>query len=371
MYSVISKLSSSARSFAAGMALSALALSGCGGGGAPAGPKGAADDIKSARSALDDAHSAESQNRYDDAQARYESARKNIAAGKVNATSTEKARLNELSDEVNSGMASLDIKKLDYQNKQKKKKEKEEQEKQIAAMSAKTGDAKSGPSPDEIEAAAKKKAAEEEAKKKKEKEDNEKAMAAMNKSSTKKTHDEEPEDHGGAKTTAGKSGEGDVGGEKQADKPPAPKGPYKVYAQNPPNISIDAIQYKGEYIFCYFQLFNKSDADKRIGNVDSVFKDAGNGIICDRSDGTFQFDFFSKDCIDPTEQNNPKAALTGGSHVVPANGSIQLVSVGKNRRAKEVKKVSVTANFEDGGSASDSGPSQPPEPDKAVVPGLK
>lgn len=371
MYSMISRLFASAKGFMAGMAFTALALSGCGGGGAPAGPKGAADDLKSARSALDDAHAAEGQNRYDDAQARYESARKYVAAGKVNGTSSEKAKLNELSDEINSGMASLDIKKLDYQNKQKKKKEQEERDKQMAALSQKTGDAKTGPTPEEIEAAAKKKAAEDEAKKKKEKEDNDKAMAALNTGKQKKTHDEEPEDHaGGGKTTAAKSGEGE-GGEKVADKPPAPKGPYKAYGANPPNISIDALQYKGEYVFCYFQLFNKSDTDKRIGNVDSVFKDAGNGVIADRSEGTFQFDFFSKDCIDPTEQNNPKAALTGGSHVVPANGSIQLVSVGKNRRAKDVKKVSVTANFEDGGNASDSGPSQPPEPEKGVVPGLK
>lgn len=350
----------------AGLGLLAILLTGCGGGGAPA-PRGAGAEIKAARSALEEGRYAESQNRYDEAQSKYEEARKKIASGKGNAAGTDKGKLEEISEEVNSALAGLDSKRQAFLNKEKIRKEKEDQEKQLAALNKKTGEAKTskGPTAEEIAKAEAKKKEDDEKARLAQEEVRKKAMAAANTQAdpAKKTVEEDPDD--GPKVAA-KTGEGGEAGEAKA----APKGPYRAYGENPPNISVDAVNAKGEYMFCYVQLFNKSDTDKRIGRVEGTFKDAGNGKI-DDAIGTFQFDFFARDIADPTDQNNAKAPLTGGSHTIPAHGSMMLVLVGKNRNAAKAKKCSVTANYEDGSSASDSGPGSVLQEAEKPIPGLK
>lgn len=349
----------------ASLGLLAVLTTGCGGGGAPP-ARGAGAEIKAARSALEEGRYAESQNRYDEAQSKYEEARRKIASGKVNAAGTDKGKLDEISEEVNNSMASLDSKRQAYLNKEKLRKEKEAQEKQLAELTKKTGETKTskGPTAEEIAKAEAKKKEEEEKARLAQEDVRKKAMAAANtQAPAKKTAEEDTDE---TPKVAAKTGEEGDGGEAKA----APKGPYRAYGENPPNISVDAVNAKGEYMFCYVQLFNKSDTDKRIGRVEGTFKDAGNGKI-DDAIGAFQFDFFARDIADPTDQNNAKAPLTGGSHTIPARGSMMLVLVGKNRNAAKAKKCSVTANYEDGSSASDSGPGSVLQEAEKPIPGLK
>ncbi|MCW8129951.1 MAG: hypothetical protein KIS92_06310 [Planctomycetota bacterium] len=349
----------------AGCVATGVLLTGCGGGGGSQPTKSAASDIKAAKSALEEGQYALAQNRFDEAKGHFETARSKIVSGKVVASMVEKGKLDELSSEVNDALATIDIKQKDFQNKEKLRKEKEEREKQIAELTKKTGEAKTGPTAEDKAKAEAKKKEEEEKLKKEQEEARLKAMSAATKKDNSKTAEEEAEAHAEAKTVAGKTVEGE--GEEKA----APKGPYKAYGENPPNISVDAVNAKGEYMFCYVQLFNKTDTDKRIGKVDGTFKDAGNGLV-DEAIGCYQFDFFARDIADPTEQNNAKAALTGGSHTIPAHGSIMLVLVGKHRNAAKAKKCAVTANFEDGSSFSETGPgSVLQEAEKPAIPGLK
>jgi len=140
--------------------------------------------------------------------------------------------------------------------------------------------------------------------------------------------------------------------------PPEPKGPYSKVKPDGPPVVVDKVQIKsGEFALVYFQVVNKA-ADKayRIGRWTVVLQDDGNGKISE-ADAVFEFAKFNPDAKDLLDQADGKAAVTGGSHEVGANGVLQLVAVYQDKqRAARVRKAKITIEFEDGPSVNGNGP---------------
>lgn len=346
---------------------------GCGGSGD--GPKKAAlsldADLKKASSALSDGRAAELQNQYDQAKSCYEQARSAAASAKLSASVAEKARVEQLSDEITKQLAELDSKKDRYladQKKQKEAKERKDQE-QVALDEQR----KKNPSGLTEEQAEKKAEAD---KKKKEIENKAKLEAAMRASTDKPVKKTEEGDEGEQGVVVG-------GGEKDPDGlpkdgpvavKPVVQGPFKPITEGSPSISVDKLTYKNDCVFAYVQLYNKSDKNRRIGRVSATFKDDGNANLFEDR-GAYEFALFSINAPDPTEQANGKCAIVGGSHeVLGGGGSLQIIIIGQGQNAKRAKKVSVDVMYEDDKTDSASGPGPgilEQEAKDVKLPGLK
>ena len=347
-------------------------LGGCGGGG-PSGGGGvsASKQISAAQDALKNAEYAASKNSFSEAESCVETARRKISEARIGATVNDKARLDDLSKQLSTLVASIDQKKLAWTSSKRDKKEMEEQNKKLAELDGdKPKDDEAGKKKAEADAAAQKKLAAEAAKRKADdaqRERDQKLLAEKKTETVKKKHDEEDGD-----APAGTAAAPVAPGEKPVAAAPVKVGPYKTHGANPPKLSIDEVRVKGHYVLAYIQVFNQDvNVGKRVGSIDVVFKDAGNAVLFDRT-GTFEFSGFRADLGDPTEQTDNKCAVTGGSHEVPAGGVLQLVSVGHDtQRAGRAKKAAVTVNFEDGTTWSDSGPGSALDVDKPAMRGLK
>lgn len=366
--------------------LASLALlGGCGGGGARKPASGGADgEIKQAQSAMQRGEGYMKSKEFSSAVMAFTEAQSAIESGKKKATGNDKSRLLTLEGDVNRALGEARNQQMIIDNQKKKLAESEALKAKMAEISGKTASTKvaakttgtaaagktTAPAPkaqsaEELKAkeeAEAKKKAEEEAKRK------EAEQAALKAEGEKKKTDEieldpnggVPKDAAAAKQGEGEAAEGGEGGE--AAKAEAAKaaaageavGPYRPVGKNPDPVRVDAIQRKGNYAFAYIQLFNKDEnIGKRIGRVEVVFKDAGNGVLFD-SMATYDFKDFKADLANPFDNTNGFAV---GSHEVPAGKELRIVAVGEHdQRASKAAKAAVTIMFVDGSTADGSGP---------------
>lgn len=358
--------------------LASLALlGGCGGSARKPASGGADGEIKQAQSALQRGDNYMNTKEYANAVSAYSEAQSAIESGKKKATGNDKSRLLSLENDVNSKLGSARNQQMIVDNQKKKLAETEALKAKMAHISGKTdapkvaaktaaktaaASAPKAESAEELKAkeeAEAKKKAEEEAKRK------EAEMAALKAEGEKKKTDEMeldpadgvPKDVAAAKQPAGEgeaAAEGEGGEAAKAAAAGEAVGPYRPVGKNPDPVRVDAVQRKGNYAFAYIQLFNKDEnIGKRIGRVEVVFKDAGNGVLFD-SMATYDFKDFKADLANPFDNANGFAV---GSHEVPAGKELRIVAVGEHdQRASKAAKAAVTIMFVDGSTADGSGP---------------
>lgn len=358
--------------------LASLALlGGCGGGGPRKPASGGADgEIKQAQSAMQRGENYMTSKEYSSAVLAFTEAQSAIESGKKKATGNDKSRLLSLENDVNRALGSARNQQMIVDNQKKKNAEAEALKAKMAEISGKTATTKvaakttgtaaagktTAPAP-KAESAEELKAKEEaEAKKKAEEEAKRKEAedAALKAEAAKKNNDEVELDPAAGvpkDAAAAKQGEGEAGEGGEAAKAAAAGeavGPYRPVGKNPDPVRVDAVQRKGNYAFAYIQLFNKDEnIGKRIGRVEVVFKDSGNGVLFD-SMATYDFKDFKADLANPFDNVNGFAV---GSHEVPAGKELRIVAVGEHdQRASKAAKAAVTIMFVDGSTADGSGP---------------
>lgn len=353
-------------------------LSGCGGSGRKPASGGAESEIKQAQSAIQRGDNYMTSKEYTNAVSAFTEAQSAVESGKKKATGNDKSRLRSLESDINTKLGAARNQQMIVENQKKKLAETEALKAKMAEISGKTSTTKvaaktsrtataaktpatapKAESPEELKAkeeAEAKKKAEEEAKRK------EAEQAALKAESEKKKTDEMELD-----PTAGVPKDAAAAKQPAAEGEAAPAaaeavGPYRPVGKNPDPVRVDAVQHKGNYAFAYIQLFNKDEnIGKRIGRVEVVFKDSGNGVLFD-SMATYDFKDFKADLANPFDNVNGFAV---GSHEVPAGKELRIVAVGEHdQRANKAAKAAVTIMFVDGSTADGSGPGSVVENEK-------
>ncbi len=358
----------SAFGLTAGLALGLLFISGCS--KAPI-RRTAKKEIRSANTAISHAESCALNKDYGYAIASLNEASGYVSTGKKYATGRQKTSLSSLSNKISRMLAEYDLKKKKQDAEKAEAKAKKAEEEALAKANKEKAKgqkvAKNEPGepldPAELarQLAAKKKA-------KKVKAGTEDLDAAMKATDKPKEATEEPRPSMDQVAGGGKEGGGEAKKEEPKD-----EGPYRAYGADRPSLSIDKVMAIGNHALVYLQVYNKDPQNnKRIGRVEVVFKDAGNGKLFDTR-YVYVYEKFSTKKKDLFDQDDPMAALTGGSHEVFAGKTLKLVAVGESQvYAKKAAKAAVTVHYEDGSSDSDTGPGSLIDPvkKKAAIPGL-
>lgn len=319
-------------------------LAGCG--SPPPPPKSARDEISGAERALASARQAENRGDLDLALNEYRSAREYVNKGKEFARNVELNLLTDMEKDVRKKITVLETKK-------------ETAPKPVAKPTVIAG-AKAEDPQEKIRKAeeAKKKLDDAEAAQKK------KDLAALydvkdKPKAAKKSDDEEAEADPKPKTVAAKKQDGTKAddAEETAVKPAAKKiGPFPEVGAETPPLEIVKLEKKGKFAICYFQLYNKGNDGKRIGNVGVFFKN-GNGQPMNNPAAAIAIPFgkFTATAANPYDQH-AAWAITSGSHQITGTEALQLVGIAEIEKASEVQSVGVRVVFDDGTDAAASGP---------------
>ena len=340
------------------LGLAVLAASGCGGGARPASQ--APQYLSRAKDAQQQALNAEAAGKTEEALACYNLALEKIASGLKTATASEREAFNQLSEFIEPKIANLKIKK-----------KQEEEARRLAAEEAakKAEQEKLMGKQENVDEKKKKSEADAKAKEEAARKQEEKFIALT---TAKKAEPKKKDDEGEGDTPAGKAGTTEKPAEKKEEAPKVPPN-FKDYSKvkDPPNIAVDKVVVKGEYVYAYIQVFNRNETqNKRIVRPFVTFKDGGNGEVM-QADGIYVYDLYDFAAKDPLEQPKKDCTLTAESHEVVASNVLRLVAVAHDKaKAHRVRKASVQIEFTDNTQTTGSGPEAAGAAAEAGIPGL-
>jgi hypothetical protein len=346
-------MNTSARWISTATLAGVLAFMAVGCGDTPSPPKGADAEISAARSMVDSGDSAVRSRDYPRAISMYKGAKDKIEEARSKAKESELSAVKSLTASIREKIDDAELKQVT---------DKVEPKVPVVTEVKKQEDAEAKQKAEEA-----KKKAEEEKKIAAAREKNEKLLSRKDSSGSKQ--DEDP--------AVAKSG-GDKGGDKKGpgeDKKPAgddadagpakPEGdpaiapakpPYPAVTDKSPEVQIIKIATKGNFVYAYFQLFNKTEDDRRINVINAFFKDKDNQTMIDHGAVTFPFEGFKLDTHKDMIGEQVIDALTLGSDVVAGRGVRRYVVVGEHDRAKDIKKVALQVVWQSGNPSVETGP---------------